>query len=96
MSNARAQLEESAIELLLEAPRHDDEPRPTLRGHGNYIFGSSCSRRPFPRRTSSTTSRSGSCLHTTAADRAQDTAGRPAALDRIRRAPLSADTIRRA
>ena len=33
------QLEESAIELLLEAPRHDDEPRPTLRGHGTYVFG---------------------------------------------------------
>jgi magnesium transporter len=32
-------LEESAVELLLTAPRHDDEPRPTLRGHGNYIFG---------------------------------------------------------
>jgi magnesium transporter len=32
-------LEESAVELLLAAPRHDDEPRPTLRGHGNYIFG---------------------------------------------------------
>jgi magnesium transporter len=34
-----SQLEESAIELLLAAPQHDDEPRPTLRGHGNYIFG---------------------------------------------------------
>ena len=33
------QLEESAIELLLEKPEHDDEPRPTMRGHGNYIFG---------------------------------------------------------
>ena len=32
-------LEESAIELLLAAPEHDDEPRPTLRGHGDYIFG---------------------------------------------------------
>jgi magnesium transporter len=32
-------LEESAIELLLAVPAHDDEPRPTLRGHGNYIFG---------------------------------------------------------
>ena len=34
-----ARLEESAIVLLLKKPRHDDEPRPTLRGHGNYIFG---------------------------------------------------------
>jgi magnesium transporter len=33
------QLEESAIELLLETPEHDDEPRPTLREHGDYIFG---------------------------------------------------------
>ena len=32
-------LEESAIELLLANPEHDDEPRPTLRGHGDYIFG---------------------------------------------------------
>ena len=32
-------LEESAVELLLASPQHDDEPRPTLRGHGNYIFG---------------------------------------------------------
>jgi magnesium transporter len=33
------ELEESAIELLLQEPTHDDEPRPTLRGHGDYIFG---------------------------------------------------------
>jgi len=33
------ELEESAIELLLKNPAHDDEPRPTLRGHGRYIFG---------------------------------------------------------
>src|ERR1700682_928488 len=33
------ELEESAIELLLRDPEHDDEPRPTLRGHGHYIFG---------------------------------------------------------
>ena len=32
-------LEESAIELLLAAPQHDDDPRPTLQGHGNYVFG---------------------------------------------------------
>src|SRR5205085_3878836 len=23
----------------LEEPQHDDEPRPTLRGHGDYVFG---------------------------------------------------------
>ena len=33
------ELEESAIELILENPEHDDEPRPTLHGHGDYIFG---------------------------------------------------------
>jgi magnesium transporter len=32
-------LEESAIELLLQEPADDDEPRPTLRGHGAYLFG---------------------------------------------------------
>jgi magnesium transporter len=32
-------LEESAVELLLKQPEHDDEPRPTLRGHGDYVFG---------------------------------------------------------
>jgi magnesium transporter len=33
------QLEETAIELLLATPEHDDEPRPTLQGHGDYVFG---------------------------------------------------------
>jgi magnesium transporter len=33
------QLEEAALELLLEPPKHDDEPRPTLQSHGDYIFG---------------------------------------------------------
>jgi len=32
-------LEESAIERLLAPPQHEDEPRPTLQGHGDYIFG---------------------------------------------------------
>jgi magnesium transporter len=32
-------LEETAIELLVADPRHDDEPRPTLQGHGDYVFG---------------------------------------------------------
>jgi magnesium transporter len=36
---APLQLEESAIELLLAPPEHDDEPRPTLQGHGDYVFG---------------------------------------------------------
>jgi magnesium transporter len=32
-------LEESALELLLAKPKHDDEPRPTIQSHGDYIFG---------------------------------------------------------
>jgi magnesium transporter len=32
-------LEESAIERLLAPPQHEDEPRPTIQGHGDYIFG---------------------------------------------------------
>ncbi len=32
-------VEASALELLLEPAQHDDEPRPTLQGHGSYIFG---------------------------------------------------------
>ena len=32
-------LEESAIERLLAAPQHEDEPRPTIQSHGDYIFG---------------------------------------------------------
>jgi magnesium transporter len=32
-------LKESALELLKTPAQHDDEPRPTLQGHGDYIFG---------------------------------------------------------
>lgn len=32
-------LQESALELLLRPAQHEDEPRPTLRSHGSYIFG---------------------------------------------------------
>ncbi len=32
-------LEEQAIERLLAPPEHEDEPRPTLQGHGDYVFG---------------------------------------------------------
>jgi magnesium transporter len=39
----RAQLprevQESALDLLLAPARHEDEPRPTLQAHGDYIFG---------------------------------------------------------
>ena len=33
------ELEETALELLTQEPVHEDEPRPTLWGHGDYIFG---------------------------------------------------------
>ena len=33
------ELEETALELLLANPQHDDEPRPTLQSHGDYVFG---------------------------------------------------------
>jgi magnesium transporter len=36
---APKELEESAIERLLAPPEHEDEPRPTLQGHGDYVFG---------------------------------------------------------
>jgi magnesium transporter len=32
-------LEESALALLTATPQHEDEPRPTLQGHGDYVFG---------------------------------------------------------
>src|SRR3989449_5496144 len=30
---------ESALEQLLAPAEHEDEPRPTLQGHGDYVFG---------------------------------------------------------
>jgi magnesium transporter len=36
---APRELEETALDLLLAAPAHEDEPRPTLQGHGDYVFG---------------------------------------------------------
>jgi hypothetical protein len=32
-------LEETALGLLLATPAHEDEPRPTLQSHGDYVFG---------------------------------------------------------
>jgi len=32
-------VQESALELLLAPAKHNDEPRPTLQAHGDYIFG---------------------------------------------------------
>jgi magnesium transporter len=37
--HAPHELEDTAIEPLVAHPRHDDEPRPTLQGHGDYVFG---------------------------------------------------------
>ena len=36
---APRELEETAVARLLEPPQHEDEPRPTLQGHGDYVFG---------------------------------------------------------
>src|SRR5437588_8508088 len=38
-AKAPRELEETALERLLAPPKHEDEPRPTLQGHGDYIFG---------------------------------------------------------
>ena len=38
-TKAPRELEETAFGLLLAEPRHEDEPRPTLQGHGDYVFG---------------------------------------------------------
>jgi len=38
-AKAPKELEETALEQLLAPPRHEDEPRPTLQGHGDYVFG---------------------------------------------------------
>src|SRR5712691_3393145 len=33
------ELYESALDQLLAPAEHGDEPRPTLQGHGDYVFG---------------------------------------------------------
>jgi magnesium transporter len=38
-AKAPRNLEETAFELLTRKAQHDDEPRPTLQGHGDYVFG---------------------------------------------------------
>jgi magnesium transporter len=38
-AKAPQQLEETALEQLLAPPEHADDPRPTLQGHGDYVFG---------------------------------------------------------
>src|SRR4051812_34500903 len=37
--NSPRDLEETALDLLTADPAHADEPRPTLQGHGDYVFG---------------------------------------------------------
>jgi magnesium transporter len=36
---APRELENTAIQRLLAPPQHEDEPRPTIQGHGDYVFG---------------------------------------------------------
>ncbi len=38
-AQAPSDLEETALQLLHARPEHEDEPRPTLQGHGRYVFG---------------------------------------------------------
>ena len=38
-AKAPGHLEETALERLLAPPEHEDEPRPTLQGHHDYVFG---------------------------------------------------------
>jgi magnesium transporter len=38
-AKAPRELEETAMQRLLAPPEHEDEPRPTLQGHGDYVFG---------------------------------------------------------
>jgi magnesium transporter len=38
-AKAPRELEETALERLLAPPEHEDEPRPTLQGHHDYVFG---------------------------------------------------------
>jgi magnesium transporter len=38
-AQAPKHLEETALERLLAPPEHADDPRPTLQGHGDYVFG---------------------------------------------------------
>src|SRR6266540_2831707 len=33
------EIQESALERLLAPAQHEDEPRPTLQSHGDYVFG---------------------------------------------------------
>ena len=38
-AKAPRELEDTALAQLLSPPQHEDEPRPTLVGHGDYVFG---------------------------------------------------------
>ncbi len=38
-AKAPRELAAIALELLLAPPQHEDEPRPTLQSHGDYVFG---------------------------------------------------------
>ena len=36
---APTDLDPTALELMLAEPQHEDEPRPTIQSHGDYVFG---------------------------------------------------------
>jgi magnesium transporter len=38
-AHTSARLEDAAIERMTAPAAHEDEPRPTLQGHGGYVFG---------------------------------------------------------
>ena len=61
-AKAPRELEETALELLLAPPVHEDEPRPTLQGHGDYVFGIFLVAIAVPEEDASTTSRSVSSI----------------------------------
>ena len=85
-AKAPRDLEETAIERLLAPPEHEDEPRPTLQGHGDYVFGVFLIASPCPRTTASTTRRSTWSSRTTRCSPCARRRRRQAGLRRRRRA----------
>ena len=52
------ELHARALDRLLAPAQHEDEPRPTLEGHGDYVFGVFLVPVAVPGRTASSTRRS--------------------------------------
>ena len=89
------ELEETAIERLLAPPEHEDEPRPTLQGHGDYVFGVLLVAVVAPTRTPSTTRRSTSSSPTTRSSRCarrRRAGSRPAIVALVRKTVKPDDT----